>query len=99
MSLINSLIEQAKSDAEKAELYIRRYNILQNMGNFGVEGTKAYQDETLAKITQYDKNNLEYRLKHINCLFDTKTTWFALTEFMRFEAEALGTCMSEEEKK
>ena len=42
---------------------------------------------------------MEYRLKHISRLFETKSTWSALTEFMRFEAEAMGTVMNEEVKK
>ena len=43
----------------------------------------------LAEIYKAEPSNLEYRIKYIQNLFDNQSIWSALTEYMRFEADAI----------
>lgn len=74
---------QATTDEEKADLLIRKYHFLQRLPGCG-----SYVEKVVAEIYQVDPQNLEYRLKHINSLFEKQSIWPALTEYMRFEADA-----------
>ena len=43
----------------------------------------------LEEIYQAEPQNIEYRIKYIQNLFENKSIWSALTEYMRFEADAI----------
>jgi hypothetical protein len=43
----------------------------------------------LKQIFEADTSNLEYRMKYIYTEFEKNDFWAALTEFMRFEADAM----------
>jgi hypothetical protein len=84
ISLINSLLTRVTTNEEKAELLIRKLSFLQRM-----KGCDSYVEGLVAEIYKADPSNLEYKLKHIKNLFNNQDIWEALTEYMRFEADAL----------
>jgi hypothetical protein len=54
-----------------------------------MKGCESYVEGLVHEIYKADPSNMEYRLMHIQNLFNKKDIWEALTEFMRFEADTM----------
>ena len=54
-----------------------------------MKGCDSYVEGLIAEIYKADPSNMEYKLKHIQNLFNKQDIWEALTEYMRFEADTL----------
>ena len=45
--------------------------------------------DVAAQIHQSDPSNITFHLKHVSNLFEKKSIWKAMTEFMRLEAQCI----------
>ena len=43
----------------------------------------------LAEIYKAEPTNIEFRIKYIQNIFDNQSIWSALTEYLRFEVDAI----------
>ena len=78
------MLEKTNGQKERAELLKKKYEFLKK-----IPSAQSEIGGILAEIFKCEPPNLEYRIKYIQNLFENKSIWSALTEYMRFEADAI----------
>ena len=84
ISLLDSLVSLSETEEERTELLIRKYDFMSK-----IKEAHGHLGDIAAQIHQSDPSNITYHLKHVSNLFEKKSIWKAMTEFMRLEAECI----------
>lgn len=79
ISLIDSILAISTDFEEKFDLTTRKHDFVEQ-----IDAKHPILTDLLYQIHKLDKSNLEYRMKYIRNLFDTKSLWRAITEYLRF---------------
>ena len=84
ISLLDSLVSISETEEERTELLIRKYDFMSK-----IKEAHSQLGDIAAQIHRSDPSNITFHLKHVSNLFEKKSIWKAMTEFMRLEAQCI----------
>lgn len=94
ISLIDSILAKSGDVDEKFDLLGRKHYFLGLL-----DANHPLLDDLLLQIHKTDPSNLDYRMKYIRNLFDKRSVWRAITEYLRFQADVEHTTYSDKDAK
>lgn len=78
------MLEKTTNQQERADLFKKQYEFLKK-----IPSAQSQVSIILAEIYKAEPSNIEFRIKYIQNIFDNRSIWSALTEYLRFEADAI----------